>query len=554
MHTMPQNSSPSNASPDKNATECRSIAPWRLVCIPIGIGLLLSLAVVFIQWTQRDEAKQFFIGLDGMRLPIALMLAMVAIVFAIFYSYPRSRRTIFLGAMLLTALGCVSSYLLKVDSYYGNRVPKLGWRWKPTAEQSAERYFISRREDQRIESLPLVRDLPYSFPGFLGKDRNATVPAPGFAKDWEANPPQLLWRHPVGLGWGSFAVASNRAITMEQRGTEECVVCYETTSGREIWSLGYQCRFRNEYGDGPRSTPTISGQSVVSVGATGIVTCIDIQSGKLRWKKQLDDPAAHGLTFGLTCSPVVHDGRVFLTQGSSDGGSAICLSLSTGVEYWRNGNDHGSYASPMLAQLCDTLQYVSFNGEGLRSYDLDGNPLWFFPWQTQGESRVNVAQPILVPMESEHKQTSISGLVLISSGYDRGTALIEVSKGTHNWNATAVWTSNHLKSKLSNFVCQGDAVFGLDNGLLTCISLVDGRRLWKKGRCGHGQMLLVGSTLLIQAEQGDIVLVAAESEAYREITRFKALDDKTWNHPTLAGRLLIVRNDREAAAYELPID
>lgn len=551
---MPHSSTPSDRSLKENATEGRSIAAWKLICIPIGIGLLLSLAVVFIQWIQRDEAKQFFIGLDGMRLPVALIMGLVATASAIFYWYPRSRRTIFLGAMLLTTVGFIGSYLVRVESYYGSRVPKLGWRWKPTAEQSAARYFISRREDQRMESLPLVPDLPYSFPGFLGQDRNATVPNPGFAKDWEANPPKLLWRHPIGLGWGSFAVASNRAITMEQRGTDECVVCYETTSGREIWSLGYESRFRNEYGDGPRSTPAISGQSVVSVGATGIVTCIDIQSGKLRWKKQLDDPAAHGLTFGLTCSPLIHDGRVFLTQGSNDDGSAICLSLSTGVEFWRNGNDHGSYASPMLAELGDTVQYLSFNGEGLRSYDLDGNPLWLFPWQTQGESRVNVAQPILVPMDSKNEPTSSCGRVLISSGYDRGTALVEVTKDSPNWNATAVWTSNHLKSKLSNFVCQGDAVFGLDNGLLTCISLVDGRRLWKKGRCGHGQMLLVGSTLLIQAESGDIVLVAAESKAYREITRFKALDDKTWNHPTLVGKLLIVRNDREAAAYELPVD
>lgn len=551
---MPHSSTPSDRSLKENATEGRSIAAWKLICIPIGIGLLLSLAVVFIQWIQRDEAKQFFIGLDGMRLPVALIMGLVATASAIFYWYPRSRRTIFLGAMLLTTVGFIGSYLVRVESYYGSRVPKLGWRWKPTAEQSAARYFISRREDQRMESLPLVPDLPYSFPGFLGQDRNATVPNPGFAKDWEANPPKLLWRHPIGLGWGSFAVASNRAITMEQRGTDECVVCYETTSGREIWSLGYESRFRNEYGDGPRSTPAISGQSVVSVGATGIVTCIDIQSGKLRWKKQLDDPAAHGLTFGLTCSPLIHDGRVFLTQGSNDDGSAICLSLSTGVEFWRNGNDHGSYASPMLAELGDTVQYLSFNGEGLRSYDLDGNPLWLFPWQTQGESRVNVAQPILVPMDSKNEPTSICGRVLISSGYDRGTALVEVTKDSPNWNATAVWTSNHLKSKLSNFVCQGDAVFGLDNGLLTCISLVDGRRLWKKGRCGHGQMLLVGSTLLIQAESGDIVLVAAESKAYREIARFKALDDKTWNHPTLVGKLLIVRNDREAAAYELPVD
>jgi outer membrane protein assembly factor BamB len=97
-------------------------------------------------------------------------------------------------------------------------------------------------------------------------------------------------------------------------------------------------------------------------------------------------------------------------------------------------------------------------------------------------------------------------------------------------------------------------MYGLDDGVLVCLDLTDGERRWKGGRYGHGQTLLVGDVLLLQAEDGEVVMVAAEPDAHRELGRFPALTGKTWNHPTLAGSHLIVRNDHEAACYELPLE
>ena len=107
---------------------------------------------------------------------------------------------------------------------------------------------------------------------------------------------------------------------------------------------------------------------------------------------------------------------------------------------------------------------------------------------------------------------------------------------------------------MSNFVVFEEHLYGLDNGILTCIDLVDGQRRWKRGRYGHGQMLLVGDKLLIQAESGEVVLVAATSDEHRELGKFNALFSKTWNNLALAGNVLVVRNDREAAAFELPLE
>ena len=102
--------------------------------------------------------------------------------------------------------------------------------------------------------------------------------------------------------------------------------------------------------------------------------------------------------------------------------------------------------------------------------------------------------------------------MLISSGYDNGTAMLEIKHNEEEFNANVVWLSKNLKSKMSNFVTHGPHIYGLDNGILTCLDLNDGERIWKRGRYGHGQMLLVGDNLLIQAESGEIVLVAASPE------------------------------------------
>jgi outer membrane protein assembly factor BamB len=100
---------------------------------------------------------------------------------------------------------------------------------------------------------------------------------------------------------------------------------------------------------------------------------------------------------------------------------------------------------------------------------------------------------------------------------------------------------------------EGGFVFGLDDGVLTCLDPATGERLWKKGSYGHGQIILAGGLLLVQTEEGEIVLAEANPEAPRELTRFRVLDGKTWNAPALAGSVLLVRNDQEAAAYELPL-
>jgi len=142
--------------------------------------------------------------------------------------------------------------------------------------------------------------------------------------------------------------------------------------------------------------------------------------------------------------------------------------------------------------------------------------------------------------------------VLVSAGYGVGSRMFRVSRRTDGYEVELLWDSRRLKSKFAPMVFHDGVVYGLDDGVLVALDPETGERLWKSGRYGHGQLILVGDLLLIQAENGDVVLVEASAQEHRELGRFAALSGRTWNPPALSGRLLLVRNDFEAAVYELP--
>jgi outer membrane protein assembly factor BamB len=522
-----------------------------MLAAALVFGPILIFIVGFVQWARTDQARWFYHGLDGMQwyLLIALVLAVTSIIgMVVFRPRLRTLATITsVGILVLFA----ASQVLRLESFRGDRTPRFVWKWTPTAEQEVKRYLISH--STRAVSSPRLAPERFAptgddYPGFMGPDRNAQVISRNLSKRWDKRPPRLLWRHPVGLGWAGFAVQGGVAVTLEQRDEEECSVCYDLKTGNELWVHAELLRFRNEHGDGPRTTPWIQGDRVYCCGGTGMVTCVDLATGDLVWKADLlADAGLQPPYFGWSCSPLVSGSELIVTPGIQPGGTIVALDLETGSERWRGGDDATSYASPVAATLCGQLQFLSFNGEGLRAFARGGKDLWFHPWLTQGESRVNVAQPVIV----ERGSSTEPARIVISSGYDMGTSLLSVRQIDGSWHVETVWKSRHLKSKFSNCLIYRDHIYGLDNGLLTCLRLADGERTWKKGRYGHGQLLLVDGRLLIQCESGEIAMVEANPELHVELARFRALEDKTWNHPALAGNILLVRNDREAGAYEL---
>lgn len=379
------------------------------------------------------------------------------------------------------------------------------------------------------------------FPEFLGPGRRNAITGVSLSRDW-SKPPRMLWRQPIGIGWSSFAVVGSSAITIEQRGNQELVVCYDVQTGKPQWAHSHEnARFTDSQGgDGPRSTPTISGGRVYAMGATGILDGLDGATGNAIWSHNVLSDPDRNLSFGKSCSPLIVDDMVVVTGGPG-GPSLLAYRATDGSRLWSAGTESSAYASPILATLAGARQIITVNAASITAHDpADGHVLWRFNWPG---SMPKTIQPIALDGDR----------LLISAGYGLGTTMLKVASDGTTFSVSPLWTSRHLKPKLSNNVVHGDFVYGLDDpGVLTCLNLSTGKRAWRDGSYGFGQLLLVDDLILVECESGQIALVEASSDALHELGRFTALQSRTWSCPALAGHLLLVRSDHEAACYELP--
>ena len=296
-------------------------------------------------------------------------------------------------------------------------------------------------------------------------------------------------------------------------------------------------------GVGPRATPTIAEGRVFAMGATGILNAFDLRTGRRLWSHQVVEENEATLPgWGQACSPLVLDGRVIVSTGGENGRSLVAYDAASGERIWAGGRDRSSYSSPRLVTLLGRPQVVVFNEGTVAGHDpATGAVLWE---QAFPKEQPNVAPPLPLPGDR----------LLVSAGYGIGSKVFAFAGQDDGTAAPSlVWESPRLKSKFANLILHEGFVYGLDDGVLTCLDPATGERRWKGGRYGHGQLLLVAGLLLVQTEEGEIVLVEPTPEAHRELTRFPVLDGKTWNPPALSGARLLVRNDREAALYDLPV-
>ncbi|MFO0811137.1 MAG: PQQ-binding-like beta-propeller repeat protein [Gemmataceae bacterium] len=428
-------------------------------------------------------------------------------------------------------LGCagIALALLRVEGMTGDTHMVFGWRWAdvPTSLVGSPNAVAT------IVVNPTADD----YPQFLGPNRTGVVAT-------KVGTLTERWRRPIGNGWGAFAVVGGYAFTQEQRDESECVVCYRVADGEPQWVHADETKFSGLGGVGPCATPAVAGGRVFSVGGTGILNCLDSATGRRLWRVDLlAEYSAANLGHGVCASPLVDGERVIACPTKRGGPSLAAFHRDDGHKLWEGGTHTAGYASPAIADVAGVSQIVLFNRDGVSGHGrADGHELWHFPW-TNNES-TNCAQPLV----------GITGpdRVLAATGYGKGAALFQVKPTGDAWSAEAIWSeSKHLKAKYATPVPHGGYVYGLDDGVLACIDPATGKRKWKDGRYGHGQLLLAGDTLIVQAETGEIVLVAPSPDGLREVGRTPAMTEKTWNNPALAGKWLLVRNDREAVCFEV---
>jgi hypothetical protein len=240
--------------------------------------------------------------------------------------------------------------------------------------------------------------------------------------------------------------------------------------------------------------------------------------------------------WGFSSSPLVLDDLVVVALA----GQLVGYDRASGEPRWLGPKGGGvSYSSPQLATIGGVRQVVLLSGSGVTSVSpADGQPLWQHKWRG-----FPIVQPAFTP----------DGGMLLAVARDRGTRRLAVAPGSSGWSIEERWTSRGLKPYFNDFVVHEGHAYGFDGSILACIDLADGRQKWKGGRYGNGQLVLLPEqdVLLVLSEEGELALVGAMPDAFAEIARVPAIQGKTWNHPVLAGDVLLVRNGEEMAAFRL---
>jgi outer membrane protein assembly factor BamB len=432
----------------------------------------------------------------------------------------------------------------------GNMVPTIARRGAPRKDATLGQV----KSEEKPTGIDLATSTPTDFPQFLGPGRTNYLPGPKLADDWSTTLPKEIWRQKIGGGWSAFSVQNGYAVTLEQRGDEEWVTCYEVATGKPIWGDSIQARHFNVLGGaGPRSTPTIHNGKVYALGATGVFRCLDGATGKLLWKDDLlarygleQIPAEEIVMWGRSNSPLIVDNLVVVPAGGplQKSKSLIAYDAETGKVVWEGGERQISYASPSIITLGGQRQIVIVNEETVTGNDIKtGKELWSHPWPGKSNGPASSSQAHLVGTDQ----------LLLSKGYGGGAELISVKLEGGKWNVESLEKNPRvLKTKFTNLTIIAGHAYALSDGVLECVEIATLKPTWKKGRYGHGQVLGVSDKVLVLGENGELVLVAADPAEFRELGKIQALHSKTWNNLCLTGKLLLIRNAEEAACYELP--
>jgi len=438
------------------------------------------------------------------------------------------------------------------------------WRWTPTPE---ERLLAQGNDDPApipllpapdipkeppaakanteavtIPPRPPAPRRPADWPGFRGTDRDGIVHNVRIETDWSKSPPAELWRRPIGPGWSSFAVGGDLLYTQEQRGNDEIVASYRLNTGKPVWRHREAVRFyESNGGAGPRGTPTLIDGRVYTFGATGILNVLDAGTGAVIWSRNVSaDSDVKVPMWGFSSSPLALDDIVVVAAE----GKLAAYDIATGNPRWFGPAEGFSYSSPHLIAIDGIPQIVQLRGNGATSVaPANGAVLWRHEF-----SGGAIVQPAV---------TADGNVLIHSIGVTGGQGIrrLAIAHKSGGWTVNERWTSTGLKPYFNDFVVHNGHAFGFDGSILSCIDLADGGRKWKGGRYGGGQLVLLADqdVLLVLSDEGELALVSATPDEFKELARFKAIEGKTWNHPVLVHDILLVRNGEEMAAFRLTI-
>jgi outer membrane protein assembly factor BamB len=383
------------------------------------------------------------------------------------------------------------------------------------------------------------------WPQFLGPERDGVSREKGPIEPWPKVGPAVVWEQKVGAGFSGPVVAGERLILFLRVGDNEVVQCFSAPLGKENWKFEYPTSYRDDFGfdEGPRATSTIAGNHIYTLGAEGTLLCLDLETGKKIWQRNVnEDYQVRKGFFGVGTSPLVEGGLLLVNVGGK-GAGIVAFDKETGKEVWKATDHEASYSSPVATTIDGQRHVFFFTREGLVSLDpATGNVRFSKRWRSRINASVNAAAPLV-----------LDGHVFVSACYDVGAGLFRIRKD----GPEEVWKSDEVLSCHYNTpVRHGDFLFGLHGrqefGVeLRCIEWKTGKVRWKREKFGCASLIRIDQQIVALTEEGHLVLFEASPEGYQEKARAAVLNSPCRAHIALANGRLFARDGKRLVCWEL---
>jgi outer membrane protein assembly factor BamB len=375
--------------------------------------------------------------------------------------------------------------------------------------------------------------VPADWPQWRGPRRDGSVTT-ALPASW---PVALMkrWELVVGEGHSSPVISGNRVVVFTRQGDREVTRALDLATGKELWRQEYAAPYTvnaaaRAHGPGPKSTPAIAAGRVFTFGIGGILSALDLASGKVLWRTE---PPAVLPQYGTATSPLVDGTAVIAHMGGLDRGAMTAFDSGTGAVRWRWDGDGPGYGSPIIATIGGVRQLIAQTQQFIVGLNpSDGAQLWRLPFTT------SFNQSAVTPV--------VAGDLVIISGLDKPITALRIRRAGSQWAAETAWTFDQAALFMSSSFLIGTTLHSFsqrNRGQIIAIDASSGKPLWQtEGRQGENASLLGnGSWLLVSTTNGDLIVARPSSAKFDEVRRYQVSDSAMWAHPAVVQGSIVIK-------------